>query len=363
MIKYSITIAFFTIVFLQCGTTDGPHSMDELDEEYNDATGNNDAIKEGETQLATSTYNIGFYNVENLFDTKDDPSTEDEWFLPNSETEWDNEKYQKKLKDLASVIDAINKDAGGPDLIGLCEVENKHVVIELTDQKNLKPNHYEVVHYESPDTRGIDVAAMYNPEKFELMESRSIQVDMPEDPAVKTRDILYCKFNVIASNETLYFYVNHWSSRRNGETESFFKRKNCATTLLNDIDQNITDWENEKIIIVGDMNDYPDNKSIYEVLGAKEMDADADLYNMQYANHKAGNGTYNYKGEWGCLDNVIVTAPVKTQLLTPDAQIYVEDWIMYKPNTSSAAPNKTYGGSNYYGGYSDHLPVWFEVKL
>lgn len=316
-----------------------------------------------ELSSETSDYIIGFYNVENLFDTSDDPNTQDEWFLPTSETEWNDEKYQKKLKDLAKVIDALNVEAGGPDIIGLCEVENKMVVEALANQDKLQASHYEVIHYESPDARGIDVAAMYNTQLFKLIESKSINVAMPEDPAVKTRDILYCKFNVIASNETIHFYVNHWSSRRNGEAESFFKRKNCASTLLNDLDQNITDWKNEKIIIVGDMNDYPDNKSIYEVLGAKAMDADAALYNMQYANHKAGKGTYNYKGEWGCLDNVIVTASIKAQLLTPDAQIYLEDWIMYKPNTSSAAPNKTYGGSNYYGGYSDHLPVWFEVAL
>jgi predicted extracellular nuclease len=363
MIKNILSITAFSFLLIQCGTSDGKHTMDELEKNFNEAIGNDDEEKDQNTTLATSSYNIGFYNVENLFDTQDDPSTEDEWFLPSSETEWDDEKYQKKLKDLAAVIDAINSKAGGPDLIGLCEVENKQVVMELADQKDLAANHYEVVHYESPDTRGIDVAAMYNPEKFELMESRSIKVNMPEDPTVKTRDILFCKFTVMDSQDIIYFYVNHWSSRRNGENETFYKRKNCAMTLMTDIETNIPHWQDEKIIIVGDMNDYPDNKSIYDVLGAKEMDANFPLVNMQYANHKKGMGTYNYKGEWGCLDNVIVTKSVQNQLNTKEAQIYREDWILFKPGTSSETPNKTYGGSNYYGGYSDHLPVWFEVEL
>lgn len=363
MIKNILSISIFSILLIQCGTSDGSHTLDELEKDFNEATGNTDVEKEQNTTLATSPYIIGFYNVENLFDTKDDPYTEDEWFLPTSETEWDDKKYQKKLKDLASVIDALNADEGGPDLLGLCEVENKTVVEELAAQSKLKDSHYEVIHYESPDTRGIDVAALYNSQLFELIDSRSITVAMPEDPAVKTRDILFCQFNVIASNETVYFYVNHWSSRRKGENETFYKRKNCATALLNDMEQNITNWENQNIIIVGDMNDYPNNKSIYDVLGAKEMDSEAALFNMQYTNHSKGKGTYNYKGEWGCLDNVIVTSSVKSHLITKEAQIYREDWILFKPGTSSETPNKTYGGSNYYGGYSDHLPVWFEVEL
>jgi predicted extracellular nuclease len=363
MFKHILSIITLTAILTNCGTTDGTHTMDELEKDFEKAVGNTDSEKELNTTLATSPYNIGFYNVENLFDTKDDPSTEDEWFLPTSETQWDDKKYQKKLKDLASVIDAINSAEGGPDLIGLCEVENKQVVAELAGQHSLKANHYEVVHYESPDTRGIDVAAMYNPEKFELMESRRIQVDMPEDPAVKTRDILFCKFTVMDSQDIIYFYVNHWSSRRKGENETFYKRKNCAMTLLNDMETNIPNWQDEKIIIVGDMNDYPDNKSIYDVLGAKEMDSNSKLTNMQYANHKKGQGTYNYKGEWGCLDNVIISDALIDNLTDQDATIFDKDWIMYFNKSGEPSPNKTYGGSKYYGGYSDHLPVYFEINL
>lgn len=308
-----------------------------------------------------STYNIGFYNVENLFDTKDDPETEDEWFLPESETQWDEEKYQSKLENLAKVIDAINSGPGGPDLIGLCEVENKEVVMDLASQEVLNQNSYNVVHFESPDTRGIDVAAMYNSEKFELLDSKSIPVIMPEDPGIKTRDILYCEFKAIENGEIFHFYVNHWSSRRGGAEETFFKRKNCATALLDDMNYQFEDYSKENIIIVGDMNDYPVDKSLTDVLGAGEPKSESSLWNLQYVNHKKGLGTYNYKGEWGCLDNVIVSESIYFNS-TP-VKILKEDWMMYINEEGEAYPNRTFGGSNYYGGYSDHLPVYFEVEF
>ena len=308
-------------------------------------------------------YNIGFYNVENLFDTKDDPATEDEWFLPTSETEWDNEKYNTKLNKLAKVIDAMNANPGGPDLIGLCEVENEAVVWDLAQQADLLPNVYEVVHFESPDTRGIDVAAMYDPDKFELIDKQSIEVYMPEDPNIKTRDILYCQFEAMATGEIVHFYVNHWSSRRKGKEATSFKRENCAAALLDDITTYIADWETANIIIVGDMNDYPMDISMTEVLGADKPDSDAAFWNIQYNNHKNGLGTYNHQGEWGCLDNVIVTPVVYDKLIDKDAKILKEEWMLYTNGDGEAYPDKTYGGPNYYGGYSDHLPVYFEVEL
>ncbi|CAG5081728.1 endonuclease/exonuclease/phosphatase family protein [Parvicella tangerina] len=328
--------------------------------QHGEQTNNADQLQNPENTSGTA-YSIGFYNVENLFDTEDDPYTEDEWFLPTSETQWDEEKYQTKLINLAKVIDAMNEAPGGPDLIGLCEVENKAVVLDLSLQKALTANNYEVVHFDSPDVRGIDVAAMYNPEKLHLISARNINVPMPEDPAITTRDILFCEFEVIESGKLFSFYVNHWSSRRGGAEETFFKRENCAEALLNDLNSSFLDWKSENIIIVGDMNDYPTDKSLTDVLGAGEPKSASPLWNLQYENHKKGLGTYNYKGEWGCLDNVIVSESVYFHA-TP-VKILKEDWMMYVNDEGEAYPNRTYGGSNYYGGYSDHLPVYFEVNL
>lgn len=314
-------------------------------------------------ESTASTYTIGFYNVENLFDTIDDPYTEDEWFLPESETQWNKEKYTTKLNHLAKVIDAMNNKEGGPDLIGLCEVENKFVVSDLSEEDVLQANHYEVIHYESPDSRGIDVAAMYNPGKFKLIESKNIPVIMPEDPGLKTRDILMCQFEVIENGEVFYFYVNHWSSRRGGSEETFFKRKNCATALLEDMHFQFEDYSHENIIIMGDMNDYPTDKSLTDVLGAGKPETEATLWNIQFENHNQGLGTYNYKAEWGCLDNAIVTPQVYTKLITKEAQILKQDWMLYVDNEGIEYPDRTYGGSNYYGGYSDHLPIYLEIEF
>lgn len=346
--KY-LTLLIFTLLLFSC--TSSSDQRDETD------------LPTTEEASITSTYKIGFYNVENLFDTIDDPYTEDEWFLPESETQWDQEKYETKLNHLATVIDAMNDADGGPDLIGLCEVENKSVVVDLSKEDVLQANHYEVIHFESPDKRGIDVAAMYNPEKFKLLESKNIPVIMPEDPGIKTRDILMCKFKVVANDEIFYFYVNHWSSRRGGAEETFFKRKNCAMALLDDMHFQFKDYSHENIIIVGDMNDYPTDKSLIEVLGAGEPETEATLWNIQFKNHINGLGTYNYKAEWGCLDNIVVSPQIYDKLITKDAEILKEDWMLYTDNEGIEYPDRTYGGSNYYGGYSDHLPIYLEIEF
>jgi len=349
-----VALSALSISMIQCGA---PEESNEESSHVAQQTSEETPSKQKEL------YNIGFYNVENLFDIYDDPDTEDEWFLPSSETNWNEKKYTKKLKDLAKVIDALNAEEGGPDLLGLCEVENKTVVEELTEESVLSDNHYSVVHYESPDTRGIDVAAVYNSKKFELISSESIFVAMPESPKVKTRDILYVQLKTKTSEEVIHFYVNHWSSRRKGENETYFKRKNCATTLVKHMEDQHLDLASDNVIIVGDMNDYPDNESIYSVLGAKHPGSGSELINLQYDNNKKGLGTYNYQGEWGCLDNVIISEALLDNVSSTDAHILKEDWMLYKGYSGEGVPSKTYGGPKYYGGYSDHLPVYFEVNL
>jgi predicted extracellular nuclease len=348
--KQFFIIGFLSLFFISCNSSEVTNSSIEKNDSVN-------------IQQDLQTYNIGFYNVENLFDTIDDPKTEDEWFLPTSETEWNSEKYIKKLADLSKVIDAMNSENGGPDIIGLCEVENYQVVKDLASEPVLKDNHYDVIHFDSPDARGIDVAALYNTTKFKLLDSQPILLSIADDENYRTRDILYCKFEVIDSKNILHVYVNHWSSRRGGAEESSYKRENAAKTLKNHIVENIPQWETQNIIILGDMNDYPTNNSIYAVLEAQELDSESHLVNLQLDNHIKGLGTYNYKGEWGCLDNIIVTKGLKTKLKTPGAVILKEDWMMYIDKEGNATPNRTYGGPNYYGGISDHLPVYFEVEL
>jgi predicted extracellular nuclease len=360
--KYTSIIASILLLGL-VNSCAAPSDEDTGTSEESTKQNNNVTAPADNTEGVATLYNIGFYNVENLFDTKDDPNTQDEWFLPSSKTKWDDKKYNKKLKDLAKVIDALNDEKGGPDILGLCEVENKQVVEDLINEKSLSKKNYQVVHYESPDIRGIDVAMIFDADLFDLISSESIEVEMPENAAVKTRDILYCQLKAKSNSEIIHFYTNHWSSRRNGENESYYKRKNCALALTQHMDEMQLDFNTDNLIIVGDMNDYPDNKSIYDVLGAKEMDSKGELHNLQYQNHKNGKGTYNYKGEWGCLDNVIVSNALMDNLSDTDATIFDQDWIMYFNKSGEPSPNKTYGGSKYYGGYSDHLPVYVDINL
>ncbi|MEY2925329.1 MAG: hypothetical protein RLZZ337_1879, partial [Bacteroidota bacterium] len=172
---------------------------------------------------------VGFYNVENLFDTTDDPKIDDDYYLPNSRIKWDETKYQKKLEDLAFVI-AQMVDNQPPQFLGLCEVENKKVVQDLANQPKLSAANYGVVHYDSRDERGIDVAFLYNTSVFSVKTSKTYSVNLPDND--RTRDILYVK-GKLANGEILHFLINHWPSRSEGRTESESKRIEAAKTLQN----------------------------------------------------------------------------------------------------------------------------------
>lgn len=308
-------------------------------------------------------FQIAFYNVENLFDTIDDPTINDEDFLPTSKKEWNSKKYYEKLTNLAAVIDSLKPGVLAPEIVGLCEIENKNVLEDLIRQPNLKNNNYKIVHYDSPDGRGIDVACLYNSSFLELKSSRKIAIINDLDPNFKTRDILFCEFTHSTSKQTFYVFINHWSSRSGGEEESSHKRELCALHLKKDIENNIPNYQNQHIIIIGDMNDYPTNKSVYEVLGAKEPSKMDYFTNLMYTKHVNKEGTYFYKGEWGVIDNIIVSKPVLKYTSEANAVIYKQDWLLYTTSNGEKAPSRSYSGDKYYSGYSDHLPVYLELNV
>jgi predicted extracellular nuclease len=308
-------------------------------------------------------FQIAFYNVENLFDTINDPLINDEDFLPESKKEWNSKKYYEKLKNLAAVIDSLKPGLLGPEIVGLCEVENKIVVEDLINQTNLKWNSYKIVHFDSPDARGIDVACLYNSSLLSLKSSRKISVINDLDTNFKTRDILFCEFIHKSSKNIFYVYVNHWSSRSGGEVESSHKRELCALYLKRDLEKNIPDYQNQSIIIIGDMNDYPTNKSNYEVLGAKEPSNLDYLTNLMYNKHMNKEGTYFYKGEWGVIDNIIVSKSVLKYASENNAVIYIKDWLLYTNSKGEKSPSRSYSVDKYYSGFSDHLPVYLELNF
>ena len=310
-------------------------------------------------------WTIIFYNVENLFDTLDNPVKIDEEFTPGSEKSWNLERYEKKLNDLGRVITSANPSEL-PEIIGLCEVENVQVLMDLVSTDAFRKGDYGIVHFESPDVRGIDAALLYRKDEFTVMEQKKLPVIFPFDSTETTRDILYVKGQT-SDKETLHFYVNHWSSRRGGEKETEPKRIFAAVTLRQEIDVLLNREPSAKIVIMGDFNDEPTNTSVFGMLMANNKKKNAsgrDLYNMMYDMHNDENkGTYNYRGNWNMLDHIIISQALlsaKSGLSAEHdgAKIFSADWMMYNDENRGKVPSRTYGGPNYYGGISDHLPVY-----
>lgn len=320
-------------------------------------------------QKEDTDFKVMFYNVENLFDIIDNPETLDEEFTPGSEKAWNNDKYEKKLRDIASVILAVdNKDL--PEIIGLCEVENEKVLQDLVGLRVLKKAGYGIVHYESPDERGIDCALLYREDKFRVLSSKAIPVIFPFDSTATTRDILYVAGRT-HDGELLHFFVNHWSSRREGERETQPKRLFCAVNLRKEVDAIMNREAAAKIIIMGDFNDEPTNRSVFEMLLANNKRKNAgsrELYNLMYDMHNTGNeGSYNFQGKWNMLDQIIVSGSVlnKKDGWHTDfggAHILKEEFMLYhNKERNQYVPDRTYGGPNYYGGVSDHFPVYISL--
>lgn len=347
------------LLFSACGadTTSGTGEAQGSDS-LQQTTTDSPAVKDNSLMFA-------FYNVENLFDTEDDPNTDDNDFLPESEKEWTPERYNKKLNDLSKVLAAL-REGQLPAFIGMAEIENKTVLQDLAATEALEPGNYDVIHEDSPDARGIDVALLYSKDAFTYLSHSSLPIEYPFAPDSKGRNTLYVK-GLAVSGDTLHIFVNHWKSRRGGTAETEPKRVYSAEIVRNAVDSLLALNPNAKIIIAGDLNDTPTDKSVFETLRAantKENAQPGDLYNLMYDRAMAGEGTHNYRGEWSVLDHLIVSQALLNSgsgLSTTfeGGQIYREDWILYEnPNNGNKSPNRTYGGPNYYGGYSDHLPVF-----
>lgn len=313
-------------------------------------------------------YRIAFYNVENLFDTIDDPLKDDAEFLPTGRIAWTSERYQVKLDRLSQVIAALAEDKPAA-VIGLCEVENHRVLEELVASPSIVKYNYQIIHRESSDERGIDNALLYDANQFQVIATRVIPVDLVA-LGDKTRDILYVKGVVSKSRtDTLHIFVNHWPSRSEGKEISEPKRLVAARTLKNATDSLIRPGSSPKILIIGDFNDEPSDKSLAEGLQAGEPNGSQEagkLYNLGYKPFKEGKGTLYYK-DWDVFDQIIVNGELlNTQkgLYFPgrEESIFAPDWLLFKSQDGNNRPNRT-AAKEYYGGYSDHLPVYLDLIL
>lgn len=318
---------------------------------------------------ARSSVTVAFYNVENLFDTVDDPGTGDDEFLPASAKQWDARKYNKKLKDIAGTLGSLNKTEL-PGLIGLAEVENRKVLEDLIKESPLRRGKYEIVHFDSPDERGIDVALLYRPDEFTVVESRTIAISFAFDPEDRTRDILYVR-GQLDDGKIYHVYVNHWPSRAGTERESEMRRITVAAALRKDID-NILNFENDaRIIIMGDFNDEPTNRSLMQVLMATNKRKNfnyRDLYNLMYDSHNTGEaGTIAWRENWQMFDQIIVSYSLLSEnggyyTGFESGVVYSSDDLLYTSESGFRSPNRTYVGDRYTGGVSDHLPVFVTFR-
>jgi predicted extracellular nuclease len=325
-----------------------------------------DHTTEGKPTLLPESWTIAFYNVENLFDVVDDPKTSDEDFTPNGKLQWSEGRLEQKVKNLSTVFQAMGKDHEPPLIIGLAEVENEDVV-ELLG-RTIRPATYGIVHKDSPDNRGIDVALLYDEHYFKVSNKAFYSIEFDEKNYT-SRDILYAELISLKGKETLHCFVNHWPSRRGGWQETEVRRMQAAGTLKTQVNILLKKDPEAQIIIMGDFNDYPDNRSLTTSLGAVVHDSpvEQELINLAFDLHASGKGTYNYQGDWGMLDQVIISdALVKAdgiQVMEGTLDVFQEDFMMYYDKKyKEYYPNKTYGGDRYFGGYSDHLPLRLNVR-
>ncbi len=352
-------------------------------------------------QKKYSTYAVAFYNVENLFDTIDDPKTNDADFLPDGSFQWDTEKYTNKIINMSTVLADIATDQNlkyGAAVIGLAEVENRSVCNDLLKSKALNQRGYKVLHFDSPDRRGIDCAMLYNPKLFKLEDSLYVQYINPEagsndwlgfkvqNGKIVTRELFGDKSHLTRgflvgigtmAGEKLAVIVNHWPSRG---SESYM-RERAGRQVKRLIEALQECYPGIKVIAMGDLNDDPDNKSLSKSMGCKYTPADVsgknDIFNpWLHMLRTIGQGTLLYNGEWNLFDQILMTGNMvdKNMILVKQkpsqesintdggltfyfCEVVRRDYMTLQSGRSKGGPKRTTSGGEWKNGYSDHFPT------
>lgn len=320
--------------------------------------------------LSQNDFRVMFYNVENLFDTKDDPAKNDDEFLPDGGMRWTNYKYWEKLRNITRVITAVG-GMQSPALVGLCEVENDSVIFDLTRRSPLRAQGYEYIITNSPDQRGVDVALLYQRHQFNLLEKNEYEIIFSDKAARPTRNLLHAVGKVI-NGDTIDVFVCHWPSRSGGQQESEPARLDAARLLRAKTDSIFAIRQRANIVIMGDFNDHPDNKSLYETLGAEGLKGpyrNHSLYNMFYHRMRENEfGTYSFQGRWEILDQFIVSGNLLTQdnplrIKNNSAHVFKADFLLRDGRYGNKEPFRTHLGPRYLGGFSDHLPIFMDIII
>ena len=310
---------------------------------------------------------IAFYNVENLFDTQNDSLTFDDARTPEGRYHWTKERYAQKIVNISTVLSGIGKQTLGtsPDVIGLCEIENRQVLVDLTRHANLVNNGYDIIHFDSPDARGVDVALLYKRSSYVPSSFKSHRLLLFDELGEReyTRDQLVV--GGIMDHEETYFIVNHWPSRRGGASKSQPKRVRAALLNKRIIDSIQRFSPNAKIIAMGDLNDDPRDDSLKKILKTKGKISQLDslgLFNPMEKMYKKGLGSLAYRDKWNLFDQFFFTANLvnedRRQLSYWKAGIFAPSFLKTQEGKYKGYPHRTYAGGNYTGGYSDHFPVY-----
>jgi hypothetical protein len=319
-------------------------------------------------QKGTPVASVMFYNLENFYDTEDDSLKQDNEFLPTGDRRWTKHRFYTKLSNISRVI--VNTGNWEPPaIIGLCEVENRKVLEKLTSFEPLRTWEYQIIHKDSPDERGIDVAALYRPSVFVPLSYRYFPPVGIGEPTPFTREILYIS-GIVAGCDTLHLFFNHWPSRYSGLMETRALRKQAALRLKDEIEQLKVKFKNPKIIVMGDFNDQPEDESMLQSLQAgKEMTHQKDhLVNLSFRWIKMKKGTLKFQTQWNIFDQIITSESLLNEesslfSLPEDARILDIPFLLEQDEKFTGMKLKrTYEGFTYKGGFSDHLPVLLMLR-
>ncbi len=310
---------------------------------------------------------IAFYNLENYYDTIDNPIVNDDDFTPAGIKKYSGTIYKDKINKLASVLSIMGTDIvpDGPALLGVAEIENDTVLNDLARHPSLQKRHYRIIHFDSKDVRGIDVGLFYNPKYFLPEKAEKLFVQLPGNSkeAFYTRDILYVKGQL--AGEPIHIYVNHWPSRRGGEERSTPARAAAAKVCRKHADSIFREDPVAKMVLMGDLNDDPDSPSITRTLGAKGKPAEvkpAGWFNPWLDPYQKGLGTLANRDSWGLFDQILLShawlTPHQPGLHYHHPTIFTRDFMKEDRGRFKGYPMRTWDGNSYRGGYSDHFPTF-----
>lgn len=310
------------------------------------------------------TFGVAFYNLENLFDTLNNNGKYDLEFSPEGKNRWDGKKYKSKLNNMSYAISQMTTKLTpqGPALIGVSEIENKSVLEDLVRQDALKERMLQIIHHDSPDRRGVDVALLYNPRFFKPINVTNHTLKIEGLPYFKTRDQM-CVVGLLGG-ERVGVIVNHWPSRRGGTEQSSYLRE-AAAQLCREIADSLRNIDpNMGIIVMGDLNDDPQDKSCSMVLGAQKKQEDVEegyFFNPFWTMLDKGIGSYCYKGNWDLFDQIIVSHSLLEQggskLKYLKCEVFNKEFLKQQDGAYRGYPHRTFSGGVFLNGYSDHFPT------